>query len=134
MSRHGSKRLVTVKNAAELTGKSQDTIRRRIRDGSLPGAFRDGHDQNAPWLIPEDELQLAGLNILERPADGACSAVGVDPAQHEALRSAQIELAVKNERIRVLEEQLAWLREQFERATAPPPLWPTPAANERSAA
>ena len=52
---------VSVTEAAKLCGRSDDTIRRRLDKGLLPGAFQDGHDAIAPWRIPVASLVEAGM-------------------------------------------------------------------------
>jgi len=65
--------VVTVTQAARLTGKSEKTIRRYLPDSPgaagharLPNAHRDGDRPIAPWLIPVSDLVAAGL--LAAPA------------------------------------------------------------------
>ena len=52
---------VSVAEAAKLCGCSDDTIRRRLNAGLLPGAFQDGRDGNAPWRVPVSDLVQAGM-------------------------------------------------------------------------
>ena len=58
---HPEVRCVSVPQAAELCGVSVDTIRRRVRDGKLVGAWRDGPTEAAPWFIPVTSLVAVGL-------------------------------------------------------------------------
>ena len=55
--------VLSVAQAAELSGMSVDTIRRllHLHSGGLPGAARDGTTANAAWLIPGSALFFAGL-------------------------------------------------------------------------
>jgi excisionase family DNA binding protein len=49
---------ITAKEAAKLFGVCQETVDRRIRDGSLP-AYRTGLDRRVRWIRREDLDQLA---------------------------------------------------------------------------
>lgn len=54
---------LTVREAAEAVGCSQDTIKRRLRAGSFPGMVK-GHPRgrrSPPWLIPVRDLVAAQL-------------------------------------------------------------------------
>lgn len=52
---------VTVTEAAQICCVSDDTIRRRLRDGAMPSAARIGQP-NGPWRIPISDLVAAGLS------------------------------------------------------------------------
>jgi excisionase family DNA binding protein len=54
-------RVFTVQEAAEFAGVNRSTIRRALRAGRLPNAYRDGSGNNAPFLIPSGDLLEAGL-------------------------------------------------------------------------
>jgi hypothetical protein len=54
-------RSVRLKEAARLARKSTDTIRRRLWEDKVPGAYRDGDGREAPWVIPVAGLVEAGL-------------------------------------------------------------------------
>lgn len=54
---------LTVADAAEACAVSQETIRRRLRDGRLPNAVRDPHPYGQ-WKIPVTDLVAAGLRPL----------------------------------------------------------------------
>jgi excisionase family DNA binding protein len=47
---------LTVREAAELMGRTEETVRRQIRDGSLP-AVRVGTGPKAPWGVPGPYLE-----------------------------------------------------------------------------
>lgn len=53
--------VIGIRDAAALSNRSEDTIRRRILDGTIPGAIRDGDGPNAKWLVPIDGLMGSGL-------------------------------------------------------------------------
>ncbi len=48
-----------------MTGRSLDTIKRRLREGAFPGARRAGATSNAPWLVPVGDL--AAADLLDKP-------------------------------------------------------------------
>jgi excisionase family DNA binding protein len=52
---------VSVAEAAKLCGCSDDTIRRRLRENKLRGAYQDGVGAAAPWRVPVVSLIEAGL-------------------------------------------------------------------------
>lgn len=58
-SRTGARTAVGRAQAAALCGVSVDTIKRRLRDGWFPNAWRSGADQR--WAIPLRDLIAAGL-------------------------------------------------------------------------
>ena len=53
--------IVSVADAAKLCKCSDDTIRRRLRIGRIPGAHQEGIGDAAPWRIPVSGLVEAGL-------------------------------------------------------------------------
>lgn len=59
--------LLTLRDAASRVGVSERTLRRRIRDGSLP-AVRLGPTERHPLRIVESELEEW---VFERPRDAA---------------------------------------------------------------
>ena len=69
MSRTGvkSRRLVTITEAAELCDKSEDTIRRRLKQGHYPTARAETEQRNSPWLIPVNELGLPKQETDDEP-------------------------------------------------------------------
>ena len=52
---------VSVAEAAKLCKVSDDTIRRRLHDHVIDGAFQDGLGESAPWRIPVPSLIAVGL-------------------------------------------------------------------------
>lgn len=57
---------LTVSEAAERTGTSRSTVRRRLDGGELPSAWREtGPDgaNSGPWRIPVDDLLAAGFDL-----------------------------------------------------------------------
>lgn len=69
---------LTIKEAAQVTGCSVDTIKRRVRAGAFPGLVPGlpvGR-RSPPWLIPVGDLVAAQLldsgfvSEVSRPVDG----------------------------------------------------------------
>jgi len=58
--------LLTVKEAARACGVSDDTIKRRLRDGQFPSAVRgtDKGRRPGPWLLTVEDLAAAGLKPM----------------------------------------------------------------------
>ncbi|MEU9489411.1 helix-turn-helix domain-containing protein, partial [Streptomyces decoyicus] len=52
--------LLSQRDAAAVCGVSRSTIRRRRDAGRFPNAVQDGV---LGWLIPEDDLRAAGLQL-----------------------------------------------------------------------
>ena len=67
--------LLTINEAAARLKLSPATIRKRIDANKIAGAFKDGDDDNSPWLIPakslglEPELDPVTFALLEAKAD-----------------------------------------------------------------
>jgi hypothetical protein len=53
--------LLTEREAALLSGKSKDTVRRRREDGRFPGAHQRVDDPTGTWVIPVEDLVRAGM-------------------------------------------------------------------------
>ena len=51
----------SLREAADLTDKSVDTLRRRVKSGKLPGAGADEADPTGTIFIPASALIAAGL-------------------------------------------------------------------------
>src|SRR4051794_10390155 len=73
-------RRYTLREAADVTGKSIDTLRRWAKNGQLPGAGKDPADPTGAWYIPATALIAtaliaAGLMSAEQLADGESEAV-----------------------------------------------------------
>lgn len=54
----------TLQDAADLCGKSHDTIKRRRNAGAFPNARQRPGDRNGTWEIPLQDLVAAGLYEL----------------------------------------------------------------------
>lgn len=100
-------RLVSVDEAALICGVSDDTIRRRLARGSIPGAYRRGHGDRAPWAIPLSGLEAARLRPIV--VDDRLPRAGRDLEQEvSALKTT---LLAKDEVIAALELATDALRE-----------------------
>ncbi|MBA2953836.1 hypothetical protein GON03_05865 [Nocardioides sp. MAH-18] len=105
---------LTKSEAAQATGASVDTIKRRIKDGTLATFTRDG-DNRGTLLIPVTDLVAAGLLGADALVDVAET---VATAKHgreaaalqHATDTARQELAV---RAAALEAQVAGLEQQL---------------------
>jgi hypothetical protein len=62
---------LTLAEAAERCGTSSDTVRRRLHAGLIPGAEREGPEDNAPWRIPVAGLVASGLLKLNGDQTGS---------------------------------------------------------------
>ncbi len=65
-------KLLSITEAAEACSLSRQTIKRRIAEGTFPGAHREvmaNQGGNERWVIPLADLQAAGLrpNAARRP-------------------------------------------------------------------
>jgi excisionase family DNA binding protein len=93
-------RFVTQREAAELTGRSKDTIVRARQAGRFPHARLDGHT----WTIPTADLVAAGLYDPAAPA----RPVVTDPAPAtEDTTPDPLALARAEARIGALEDLVA---------------------------
>jgi hypothetical protein len=87
---------VSPQDAADLCGVSVDTIRRRIKAGTIPGATRLGDRPTDPWSLPVSGLIAAGLCTQEALDE---LAVSLPPDVEELLsRVAELEVALEAER------------------------------------
>ena len=107
----------TLRQAADLTNKSVDTLRRRIKDGKLPGAGKDPGDPTGTIYIPASALLAAGLLAAEQLADGGpeaviarCRAERERDADHDELLTLRAEKAALHREIELLREDVAHLR------------------------
>jgi uncharacterized protein YlxW (UPF0749 family) len=103
--------------AARACGVSCETIRRRLRTGRLPGAFRDG--PAGAWQIPVSDLVAAGFEVTVRTETSGNAATNLELAELKAeMARARAEAAERLERIRVLEANLEDLRAALAREVA----------------
>jgi len=92
-------RVLTIDEAARLRGVSVVTLRRRIREGKIPGARRASQHPNAAWLIPASDLGLPEADNHSVETE-AVVAVGLPatPDLGPALAAAE----ARNEELRLL--------------------------------
>jgi hypothetical protein len=110
-------RRYTLRQAADLTGKSIDTLRRRVKNGKLPGAGSDANDPTGTIYIPASALLAARLISAEQLADGEPEAVIAGrraererDADHDELLTLRAEKAALHREIELLREDVAHLR------------------------
>jgi hypothetical protein len=110
-------RRYTLRQAADLTGKSIDTLRRWIKDDKLPGAGKDPADPTGAWYIPASALRAAGLITAEQLADGEPEAVIARrraererDADHDELLTLRAEKAALHRELELLREDVAHQR------------------------
>ena len=92
---------VSVGDAARLTGAKPDTMRARLRRGSLDGYQTDSGE----WFVYRD--QLSGDKMPRRPRRQ--SQIASEVSQHDT--------AAMRARITELERERDWLRQQVDRQT-----------------
>ncbi|MGN6333308.1 MAG: radical SAM protein [Motilibacteraceae bacterium] len=103
---------LTLRQAAELTGKSVDTLRRYYRDGRLPGAGPRPGDPTQQIYIPLDALVQVGLLGADALAQGEPEAVLARKAaererdaEHDELVTLRAETTLQRRELnRLLEE------------------------------
>lgn len=106
---------LTVRRAAALASCSDDTIRRRLAEGVLPGARQAGGG-NREWTIPVEDLIAAGLvhpDVLDPTTPAGASRTGVDPeivALLEKVAGLAACADALEQRIRDKDEEIAYLR------------------------
>ena len=107
----------TLREAADLTGKSVDTLRRWCKEGELPGAGKDPADPTGAWYIPASALLAAGKISADQLADGESEAVIARrraererDADHDELLTLRAEKAALHREIELLREDVAHLR------------------------
>lgn len=107
---------VSIQEAARLCGVSDDTINRRLKDGTLAGAYRRPGDRTRAWAIPVTDLVAAGL-LDPSVVDTASSVLAAQSAAAEILdlrlRVARLETQVDSlqDRLRERNEDIAaWRR------------------------
>ena len=110
-----------VLGAADASGVSVATIRRRLNDATLPGAYREGHGPRAAWRIPRKSLVEAGL--IEGPkspetltAEGYERVIAAKDDQIDALRAL---VASQEARLSTQGELLAYMERALSPTTTP---------------
>ena len=69
----------SLREAADLTDKSVDTLRRRVKSGKLPGAGADEADPTGTIFIPASALIAAGLLRPEQRPEQLAQGAGGSP-------------------------------------------------------
>lgn len=103
----------TLRQAADLTHKSIDTLRRWTKNGKLPGAGPDASDPTGTIYIPASALIAAGLLTAEQLTDGESEAVLARrqaerdrAADHDELVTLRAEKAMLHRENQLLRDQL----------------------------
>lgn len=112
---------LTIAQAAEAAGVSTRTLRRRLHDGSFPGAKR-GDAPSDPWMIPVEDLLAAGFRLNTSGPEGEAQApaglyAGALELQQK-VASLEAELAVERARREGAEDLLAEVRAHLATAQA----------------
>lgn len=87
----------TLAEAAERTATSRSTLRRYRDAGKFPSAYKDS---SGMWRFPLEDLLAAGLTPAEQHTERAQIMVSEQPKNAEAERIAQLEQALREERLR----------------------------------
>ncbi len=110
----------TLSEAADATGKTKKTMRRRLDAGDFPNAYREagpGNSNSWPWRVPLEDLLAAGFQLHEptppdvepEPQETPAPAVDADQVAElkaensELRRRAEVAEAVADERAKALE-------------------------------
>jgi hypothetical protein len=96
---------LTIKQAAEATGRDRRTIARRLAQGAYPGAYKDAA---GVWQIPADALDLdaptPGAALLEAPGPQAIEEIERLKAEvADLLRRAEVAEARAEERAQTID-------------------------------
>lgn len=106
---------LTVAEAVTVTGASESTIRRRLRENAFPGAIRE---TGGGWRVPREDLVAAGLLTGSTGAEEAVEMPVVD-VREDVVDVALVERAVRAEveaqEATRLREEVATLRARDER-------------------
>ncbi len=130
---------LTIREAAAMTGLSDRTIRRRVKDGELP-ARREQRNGQDVWAI--DPVDLAAWahatgTALQDPDHGVTGAGAVPPAGDPAtggqppaavVTALQAELAATRQALQAAQEERDWLRGHVDTLTR---ALPAPAGPDR---
>lgn len=99
VSHSASSTELSISEAAALCHVSVDTIRRRVRQGLLEGAYRDGDGLSAQWMIPVSALVRSGL-CDESTASNVDQVLSPD-VNRLLLRVSEVEAALRETQIRL---------------------------------
>ena len=110
-------RRYTLRQAADLTGKSVDTLRKWKRAGKLAGVAPLDGDTTGTLYVSASALLVAGLLTAEQLADGEPEAVIARrraererDADHDELLTLRAEKAALHREIELLREDITHLR------------------------
>jgi excisionase family DNA binding protein len=94
---------LTVGQAAERLGVTVDTIKRRLKRGEYPDAYREPTPQGFRWKIPANNLD--DVDASEQPPDASGAPQGDDQRQQvsqptqQLIETLQRELEIRNREI-----------------------------------
>jgi excisionase family DNA binding protein len=117
---------LTVREAAEQLGISEKTVRRRIKNGSLPAELKQG-DYGQQYFIPADAIETAQAitDVVEvkRVYDVQALSMAVVQALDERNKTLESELATIREELAATREALQKLQETLTQQQRPRAWW-----------
>ena len=107
---------MTIKEAARRLGISERTVRRRIKDGSLPAELKQG-DYGQQYFIPADVIETAQVitDVVEvkRVHDGQALSMAIVRAMEERDKALEGELIAMREELAATREALEDLKNEI---------------------
>lgn len=107
---------LTIKEAARRLGISERTVRRRIKDGSLPAELKQG-DYGQQYFIPADVIETAQVitDVVEvkRVHDGQALSMAIVRAMEERDKALEGELIAMREELAATREALEDLKNEI---------------------
>lgn len=117
---------LTVREAAEQLGISEKTVRRRIKNGSLPAELKQG-DYGQQYFIRADAIETAQAitDVVEvkRVHDVQALSMAVVQALDERNKTLESELATIREELAATREALQKLQETLTQQQRPRAWW-----------
>ena len=107
---------LTIKEAARRLGISERTVRRRIKDGSLPAELKQG-DYGQQYFIPADVIETAQVitDVVEvkKVHDGQALSMAIVRAMEERDKALEGELIAMREELAATREALEDLKNEI---------------------
>jgi len=111
-------RQMTIKEAAEMLGVSDKTVRRRIKKGELPAELVDS-PYGEQYMIPADAVEAASQTLtvatVEKQPDPMTIALAIGQALDKRDAEIKAEIQSLREEIRQRDDQIAATLEKLER-------------------